>query len=433
MDWIRAFGGVLLIVGITYLISPNKRKIDWRLVITGLALQVVLGIIILKVPFINQVITLISSGFVKLTDFALFGAQFIFGDLAKPTATSHNLGFIFAFQVLPIILFFSALTTLLYYLGVLQVIVKFFAFLFTKVLRVSGPESLSAIGNVFIGQAEAPLVIKPYLSKMTRSEIMCVMTIGMCTIAGSVMGAYIQIVGCGNPILKTQVATQLLAASIMNLPAGIVLCKILIPSEHKNLNESLSVSQNQKEFGENVLDALANGVTQGIKLAVNVGGMLLAFVAFIYFANFLLGELIGKPLGVNEWIATSTNGQFSSLSLEYILGQLFRCLAFAIGVDWQESLLVGSLLGKKTAINEFVAYIDLASLKSSGQLSPKSIVISTFALCGFSNFSSIAIQLGGIGMLAPNQRKNLSELGFKALLAGALACLMTGAWAGALM
>jgi concentrative nucleoside transporter, CNT family len=436
MEIFRAIIGLGVFLSIAYLFSENKKGIQWRLVITGVILQILFGLLITQVPWVQGAFQTISRAFVRVLDFSVDGAFFLFGDLAKNSETDqalkHNLGFLFAFQVLPTIVFFSTVSAGLYYLGILQKIVYWIAWIMAKTMKLSGGESLSAAGNIFLGQTEAPLLVRPFIKDMTRSEIMCLMTGGMATIAGGVLAAYVTFLGGSDPVEKAQFASFLLGASIMNAPAGIVLSKILIPELNPDkVNKNLEVSKDK--FGTNLLDAITTGASQGVKLAVNIGAMLLAFVAIIALINYVLGNLIGNWFGLNSIVAESTGGVFQNFSLEYLLGQLFRPLAFAMGVDWSDTLAVGSLLGKKTAVNEFIAYLDLSEMKAGGLLSQKSIVISTFALCGFSNFSSIAIQIGGIGGMAPNQKPLLSALGLRALLAATLACLMTATVAGALI
>ncbi len=427
MEYLRAAFGIVLLVGVAFLFSVNKKHINWRLVITGIALQLLFGILVLKVPFVATIFDKISEGFVKFLSFSDAGAQFIFGDLA-----TNNFGFIFAFKVLPTIIFFSTVTAGLYYLKVLQKIVYGIAWLMARTMRLSGPESLSAAGNVFLGQTEAPLLVKPFIARMTYSELMCLMTGGMATISGGVLGGYIAFLGGDSVQEQTQFAAYLLSASLMNAPAAIVMSKIIIPETSTELSsESLHV--NSEDVGVNLVDALAQGAADGLRLALNIGAMLLAFIAVIAALNFVLSDVIGEMIGLNPLIRTSTDGQFNGLSLEYMLGQVFRVFAFAIGVDWADTLQVGSLLGQKTVINEFVAYLSLADMKEAGMLDGRSLVIATYALCGFSNFSSIAIQIGGIGGMAPNQQSNLSRLGLHALLAATLACMLTGTLAGVLV
>lgn len=436
MAYLRGIIGIVVLIGVAYLLSSHRKKIDWKLVIAGLVLQVTIAILILKVPIVRSVFDLIGAGFVKFLSFSANGAEFLFGDLARNSNSvadaKHNLGFLFAFQALPTVIFFSSVTAGLYYLGILQKIVYVFAWVMTKTMRLSGAESLSAAGNVFLGQTEAPLLVRPFIGRMTQSELHCLMTGGMATIAGSVMGAYIAFLGGTDPAQLVKFATYLLCASIMNAPAAIVMSKIFLPeTEPEKIDTSIHV--NKESIGVNVIDALATGAADGIKLALNIGGMLLAFIAIIYAMNWFLVDGIGNWTGLNAWVVESTGGAFNGFSLQYIFGQIFRVLAFAMGASWTESLQVGSLLGQKMVINEFVAYLSLADMKSSGLLSEKSIAISTYAICGFANFSSIAIQIGGIGGMAPERQKDLSRLGIKALFAASLATMMSGTIAGALL
>ncbi len=435
MDYLRGFLGIAFIIAVAWLLSASRKKIDWRLVVSGLLLQLVIAVLVLKVSVVRDGFETVGSGFVKFLNFGLEGASFLFGDLARNSdavaGARHNLGFLFAFQALPVLIFFSAVTSGLYYLGVLQKIVHVFAWIMAKTMRLSGAESLSAAGNIFMGQTEAPLLVKPFIGKMTNSELHCLMTGGMATIAGSVMGAYITFLGGADPEQATKFATYLLCASIMNAPAAIVMAKIFMPeTEPEKIDRTLKV--NKESIGSNVVDALATGASDGLKLALNVGAMLLAFIAVIYAINWMLVDGIGNWTGLNAWVASSTNGAFDGFSLQYIFGQLFRVFAFVMGVDWSESVQVGSLLGQKMVINEFVAYLSLADMKAAGILSEKSIIISTYALCGFANFSSIAIQIGGIGGMAPSRQGDLSRLGPRALLAASLATMLSGTIAGAL-
>ncbi len=301
-----------------------------------------------------------------------------------------------------------------------------------RTMRLSGAESLSAAGNIFLGQTEAPLLVRPYIPGMTYSELMCLMTGGMATIAGGVLAGYVAFLGGDDPVERTRFAAYLLSASIMNAPAAIVISKLIIPESNKDhIGSDLKVSD--ESLGVNLIDALSRGAADGLKLAVNVGGMLLAFIAVIAALNFLLRDVIGDLTQLNSLVIASTNGEFDGFSLEYILGQVFRIFAYIMGVDWSETLEVGSLLGQKTVINEFVAYLSMSEMKADDIISGKALVIATYALCGFSNFSSIAIQIGGIGSIAPNQQGNLSRLGLWALLAATIACMMTGTIAGMLV
>jgi CNT family concentrative nucleoside transporter len=428
MDFLRAFFGLLFLVGVAWVFSSKRRSISWRLVAGGLVLQIVFGLLITKVDVVSAVFGFASKFFVKVIDFTNEGTMFLFDGLL----TTDQFGFIFALKVLPTIIFFSTLSTGLYYLGVLQKIVYAFAWIMSKTMKLSGAESLSAAGNIFLGQTEAPLLVRPFIPNMTKSEIMCLMTGGMATIAGGVLAGYVAFLGGDDPAERAKYATFLLSASVMNAPAAIVMAKILIPEQnYDNLNRELKISA--EKTGVNLIDAFARGAADGLKLALNVGAMLLAFIAIIAAINFILKDFVGEITGLNQFVAESTNGIFDGFSMQYILGNIFRVFAYMMGVDWSETLQVGSLLGQKTVINEFVAYLDLASMKTSGMLNDKSLIIATFSLCGFSNFSSIAIQIGGIGGMAPNRQGDISKLGMRALLGASLATMLTGTLAGALL
>ncbi|CAN5474785.1 nucleoside transporter C-terminal domain-containing protein [soil metagenome] len=427
MDYIRGLIGIAALIAFAFLFSVNKRSINWRLVFIGVSLQIVIGILILEVPIIASGFDRLSAIFVKFLSFSNAGARFLFGDLA-----GTSFGFIFAFQVLPTIIFFSTISAGLYYLGILQKVVFGIAWLMSRTMRLSGAESLSAAGNIFLGQTEAPLLVRPFIPKMTRSELMCLMTGGMATIAGSVLAGYVAFLGGDSLEEQTRFAAYLLSASLMNAPAAIVFSKIIIPEMNGELIDT-KLKVNSDNLGVNLIDALSLGAIEGLKLALNVGGMLLAFIAVIAAVNYFLTDFIGEYTGLNAVIISTTQGQFQGFSLEYILGQIFRAFAYIMGVDWQDTLQVGSLLGQKTVVNEFVAYLGLADMINTNTLNAKSIIIATYALCGFSNFSSIAIQVGGIGGMAPNQQGNLSRLGMRALLAATLACMMTATIAGALL
>ena len=426
MEYLRGALGLAVIVLVAFIFSSNRKKIDWRLVIIGISLQLVFGFLITKVEFVKDGFQLLSEGFVKFLSFSEAGARFIFGDLA-----GDSFGFIFAFKVLPTIIFFSTVSSGLYYLGILQKIVYGIAWVMARTMRLSGPESLSAAGNIFLGQTEAPLLVRPFIPQMSKSELMCLMTGGMATIAGGVLAGYVAFLGGDSLEEQSKFAAYLLGASIMNAPAAIVLSKIFIPETEKEIVQD-KLEVNKEAMGVNLIDAMSIGAAEGLKLSLNVGGMLLAFIAVIAAVNYGLSGLIGEVTGLNAWVDSSTNGQFKGFSLEYIFGQIFRVFAWVIGVDWVDTLQVGSLLGQKTVINEFVAYLSLADMKEAASISGKSVVIATYALCGFSNFSSIAIQLGGISIIAPNQQGNLSRLGLKSLMAASLACLMTATIAGML-
>lgn len=427
MGFVRGFFGLIFLVGVAWLISGDKKSIDWKLVGIGVALQIIFGLLITKVSLIAALFGLVSRGFVKLLSFTNDGATFLFNGLA-----GTEFGYIFAFRVLPTVIFFASISTGLYYLGILQKIVKGIAWVMVRTMRLSGSESLSAAGNIFLGQTEAPLLVRPFISRMTKSELMCLMTGGMATIAGGVLAGYVTFLGGDDPVQQARFASYLLSASIMNAPAAIVMSKILLPErEFDKIDRKLSVSSEQ--MGVNLIDALARGAADGLKLALNIGAMLLAFIAIIYLLNYILQDLIGNWTGLNVIISQSTHGEFTGLTLEYLLGQVFRIFAFAIGVNWNDALQVGSLIGQKTVINEFVAYESLSGLLQQHVLNEKSVVIATYALCGFANFSSIAIQVGGIGGMAPNRQGDLSRLGMKALIAASLATMMTATIAGVIM
>lgn len=427
MDLLRAFIGLVFLLGVAVTFSSKRSAIDWRLVGVGILLQVVFGLLITQVHFIELSFNWVSRQFVKLLAFSGEGASFLFGSLMD----TGNVGFIFALQVLPTVIFFSTLTSGLYYLGVLQWIVKGIAWVMGRTMRLSGAESLSAAGNIFLGQTEAPLLVRPFVGNMTHSELMCLMTGGMATIAGGVLAGYVAFLGGDDAQQQERFAAYLLSASIMNAPAAIVISKVMLPElYHERIDTELKVSSDS--MGVNLVDALARGASEGLKLALNIGAMLLAFIALIAAVNYVL-LAVGQMTGLNLLIRTSTNGIFEGMSLEYLLGQVFRVFAFMIGVEWGESLQVGSLLGQKVVVNEFVAYLGLSQYVVNGSLSAKGVVIATYALCGFANFSSIAIQIGGIGGMAPSQQGNISKLGMRALLAATLATMMTGAIAGALV
>ncbi len=434
---LRGALGVFSLLAICYLLSANRRAIDWRLVGVGLGMQVLLAVAILKVPLVKKAFDLVASFFVVVLDFTEAGADFVLGSwpdfVQLPGAAEgevFTVGYIFAFKVLPTIIFFSALSSVLYYLGILQLIIKGFAWVMTKTMRLTGAESLAAAANVFIGQTEAPLVIKPYLEQMSKSEILCLMTGGMATIAGGVFAAYVGFLGGSDPVAKQLFATHLLTASIISAPAAIVAAKMLFPATEQIDLAHQKLDIPRQEVGNNLLDAISRGTTDGLKLAINVGAMLLVFTAFIAMLNYLFINWIGAPTGLNEYVVNQTNGRFEGFNIEYVLGMLFAPLAWLLGVASEDVLLVGQLLGLKTTLNEFFAYAALEGIKD--QISYKSLLIATYALCGFANFASIGIQIGGIGAIAPSQRKTLTEFGIKALIGGTVACFLTAAIAGAL-
>lgn len=423
---LRGALGMFFLVFVCFLLSNNRRAINWKLVMIGIVAQVTFALGVLKVNFIKIIFSWLSHQFVELINIGHKGTEFIFGNLADPTG---NWAYVFAVQVLPNIIFFAALSSMLYYLGILQIIVYFFAWLLKKI-GISGPESVSTAANIFLGQTEAPLMIRPFLERLTRSEILCIMVGGMANTAGSVLAAYVGFLGGNDPAQQEFFALHMLSQSIMSAPAAIVVSKILYPQTQEFMKE-LKVPK--EKIGDNFLDALSLGTTDGLKLAVNVGAMLIVFTALMYLGNYLLGT-VGHWFSINDDVARFTGGRYQSLSLQVILAYIFAPVAWMIGVNSNEMVQVGQLLGEKTILNEFVAYISFGELKSSGAIAdPKSILITTYALCGFANFASIGIQIGGISQLAPNQRRNLTELGLKALVGGTIACLMCGCIAGALM
>ena len=424
----RGLLGLIFLVLVGYLLSSNRRRIDWRLVGSGLLLQVIFAVLVLKVDRVANSFDWLSQQVVTFLNFSEKGAEFLFGGLVN---NQDTFGYIFAFKVLPTVVFFSAFTSVLYYFGIIQRVIKVFAWIMSRTMRLSGAESLAAAANIFIGQTEAPLVVKPYLDKMTKSELMCLMVGGMATIAGGVLAAYIAFLGGSSEAEKIYFAKHLLTASIMSAPAAIVIAKMLYP-ETEEVDRKLDVSK--EKIGANVLDAIARGTTDGLKLAINVGAMLLVFTALIAVFNWITVDWIGGPTGLNEQINQQTAGRYSGLSLQYILGNLFAPVAWIIGVPAADIVTVGQLLGEKTILNEFFAYASLSDLKNSGLLtSNRSIVIATYSLCGFANFASIGIQIGGIGGLAPSQQSNLAKFGIKALIGGTVAALMTATIAGMLI
>ncbi len=425
--YIRGLLGLIVLIVIAFLLSSDKKNINWKLVLFGLLLQILFGVLITKIDIIAFSFSWVSNQFVRILDFSFEGTKFVFGKVA----TYPDFGFVFAFKVLPTVIFFATLSAGLYYFGILQYIIKSIAWTFSRFMKLSGAESLNAAGNIFLGQTEAPLLVKPFIKNMTKSELLCLMTAGMATISGGSLAGYVALLGGNDPVLQTKFATYLLSASFMNAPAAIIMAKILLPeSEPEKIDERLTLSS--EDFGVNFIDALAKGTGDGLKMALNIAAMLISFLALVATFNYLLSA-IGSFTGLNKVIAESTQNQYTSFGLEYILGQIFRVLAYIIGISWNESLQIGSLLGQKMVLNEFIAYLGLLDFMKTGALSDRSILIVSYALCGFANFGSIAIQIGGIGGIVPSQQSNLSRLGIKALIAGSLATLLSATIAGALM
>ena len=424
---LRGLLGLFVLLAIAIACSADRKNIAWKTVGIGLLIQLMLAIGILRVGWIQSIFEAMGKLFVSILDFTNAGSIFLFGDLMN----ADSYGFIFVFQILPTIVFFAALTSLLFYLGVIQVVVKFLALALTKVLKISGAESLSVIGNIFLGQTEAPLMIKAYLERMNKSEVLLVMIGGMATVAGGVLAAYIGFLGGNDPVMRLEFAKHLLAASVMAAPGAIVIAKVLYP-QTEPINNEVSVSLDN--IGSNALDAISNGTVEGIKLAATIGGMLLVFVALIAMCNGILGW-VGDWTTLNDWFAANTI--YEGFSLEAVLGLIFAPLMWIMGVPTPDIMPMGQLLGIKLAASEFVGYIQLAELKDPVNMIhlqyQKSIIMATYMLCGFANFASIGIQIGGIGSLAPGQRKVLSRFGVRALIGGTLASLISAVIAGAII
>ena len=422
--FLRGLLGISFLILTTYLLSSNKKAINWKTASTGLLLQLILAVGVLKISWVKMIFESAGKVFVKILDFTMEGTKFLFGDLVS----AENFGNVFIFSILPTVIFFAALTSILFYLGIIQKIVRVMALLLSKLLGVSGPESLSVAGNIFLGQTESPLMIKAYLEKMSKSEILLVMIGGMATVAGGVLAAYIGFLGGDDPELKVYYAKHLLTASVMAAPGAIVISKILYPETEK-IDSNVEVSQDK--IGSNFLDAISIGTSEGLKLAANIAAMLLVFIAFIALINYMLSGF-GELTNLNNWVSDRT--VYSELSLELILGYIFAPVMWLIGVAKEDVTLMGQLLGIKLAASEFIGYIQLSDLKDATNLIhlnyQKSIIIATYMLCGFANFASIGIQIGGIGALEPKQRKNLSKFGFKALIGGTLASLLSATIAG---
>jgi concentrative nucleoside transporter, CNT family len=418
----RGLLGIVFFLFMAFIFSTNRKSIDWSLIAKGMVLQIIIAFLVLKFPVVEALFDAISYVFVKVIGYTDYGINFLFGQMGIGEVQSPLITF--AIKVLPTIIFFSALVSLFYYWGILQKIVYAFAWVMKKFMRLSGAESLAAAGNVFLGQTEAPLLVKPYLLGMTKSEIMCLMTGGMATIAGGVLAAYVGFLGGDDPQERVFFAKHLLTASIISAPAAIVAAKILVPETDK-INENLQLSRDK--MGVNALEAISNGTSDGLKLAVNVGAMLLVFIALMALGNGAL-NWIGRYTGLNELIAQG--GVYNGLSFQFILGYIGQPIVWMMGVDWADTLYVGELLGTKTVLNEFIAYPRLGELKTAGAISDRSVIMSTYMLCGFANFASIGIQIGGIGSLIPGKKGLLSQLGMRALLGGTIACLLTAVIVG---
>ena len=424
---LRGFLGIVVFTGLAVLLSENRRAISWRIVAAGLILQFAFAALVIYAPPVRWAIEGIGSFFVMLLSFAQDGTRFLFGSLMD----EDKHGVVFALAVLPSIIFFSAFTSALYHLGILQKIVLGIAWLVTKTMRLSGAETLSASANVFLGQTEAPLLVKPYLPRMTRSEIFCIMVGGMATVAGGVLIAYISLLGGSDPAQQVVFATHLITKSVITVPAALMVSKILIPQDALP-DTSLRLDSARPHC--NLLDAICGGTTDGLKLAANVGAMLIVFTALVALANHILSQWIGAPLGLNAAVSSLSGGVFENFSLDFLFGILFAPVAWLMGIGDGHILQSGALLGTRTALNEFVAFLDLAALKDAGKFTdPRDLMILTYALCGFANIVSIGIQIGGIGSIAPSQRQNLARLGWKALLAASIACFLSATISGILV
>jgi len=428
MALIRGLIGMLVLILISWLFSTNRKAISWRVVFIGLAIQILLAIGVLQVPFIQVFFEFCGKVFVKIVDFTLEGTKFLFKSISTGEIEEPLLSF--AITILPTVIFFSALTSVLFYYGIIQKVVYGMAWVMTRLLKLSGAESLSVAGNIFLGQTESPLMIKEYLERMNRSEMLLVMSGGMATLAGGVLAAYISFLGGDDPVQRVLFAKHLLTASVMAAPGVVVISKILLPQTEK-IEKEVEVSKDR--IGKNVLDAISNGTGQGLRLAVNIAAMLLVFVAFIAMFNYILDK-IGDLTSLNEIVERVTKGQYEELSLEFLLGYAFAPLMWVLGVAREDITLVGRMLGEKIIMTEFIGYISLSELKEAGAfVSQKSIIMATYMLCGFANFASIGIQIGGIGSLAPGKRVMLSQLGMRALLAGTLASLLSATIIGVIL
>lgn len=423
----RGIIGLLTLLLIATLCSRDRKNINWSLVLKGLLIQFIFAIGILKVPFIESIFESISNGFIKVISFTQAGTDFLFASFITGKIEAPLVNFLV--QVLPTIIFFSALTSLFYYFGILQRVVYFFAWIMKKFMKLSGSESLAAVGNIFLGQTEAPLLVRPYLGKMTKSEIFCLMSGGMATIAGGVLAAYIGFLGGSDPVEQLLFAKHLIAASVLSAPAAVIAAKIIIP-ETEEYDQDMQITKDK--IGSNALEAISTGTTDGLKLAVNVGAMLLVFTALIAMGNYVTNDLIGNWTGINNWIIANTS--YSGFTMQFIVGYTFAPIAWLMGISWDDAVLVGQLLGEKTILNEFYAYKTLSELKAAQLFThEKSVVMATYILCGFANFASIGIQIGGIGALIPNRKGLLSDLGILALVAGTLASLFTAVIVGMML
>ena len=424
---LRGILGVTALLAVCWAFSVNRKSVNWRLVATGLGLQLVLALLMLKVGFVEEGVRWIAELFKSIIEFSSAGTVFLFGDLVTEASHGAQLGF----KILPSIMFFSALTSVFYYLGILQRVVYVFAWLMQRTMKLSGAETLSAAANVFLGYTEAPLVVRPYLAKMTRSEILCLMTVGMATMSGAVLGIYMLIIGGDDPEKTVAAGKYLITASIMAAPVALMVSKMLYP-ETEEVDKNLIVAK--QSVGINLFDAVATGTLQGVKLAGAVIALLITFISLIHLCNYVTVEWIGAPLGLNTWIAEVTKGDFDAFTLQFIAGASFAPVAWIIGVDADSALLVGRLLGERIVVTEFVAIYSLGELIEAGAITdPKAITIATFALCGFAHFTSCGILIGALSTLAPSQRNQFADLSLRALAGATIATLINAAVAGAIL
>ena len=427
VSFCRGVLGMSVLILVAYFFSNNKRAISWKTVGIGLCIQILIAVGVLKINWVKSLFETVGGFFINILEYTGEGTKMLLGEFGN----TETYGFIFVFQALPVIIFFSALSSILYYFGIIQKLVGFLAWGLTKIFKISGAESLSVAGNIFLGQTEAPLLIKGYLEKMNRSEIFLLMVGGMATVAGSVLGAYIGFLGGDDPVQRLEFAKSLLAASVMAAPGAVVIAKIIYPQTEEIITD---VKISNDKIGTNILSAISIGTGEGIKMAVNVAAMLLVFIALIAMISSVFSGF-GDLIGINRWIAANT--VYEEFSIEFILGYLFAPLMWIIGVATEDIALMGQLLGIKLVASEFVGYTQLVELKNN--LSPmhfsyeKSVIMATYMLCGFANFASIGIQIGGIGIIAPKTRKLLTELGFKAMIAGSLVSLMSATIAGIIL
>lgn len=423
---IHGFIGVILIIGICVVLSPNRKLINWYTVVTSLILQIFLAFLVLYSEPFQLIIESMGKAFVAFLAFSRQGSDFLFGSLVNP----DQYGFIFVFQVLPTIIFFSALTSLLFYFGIMQPIVGILAWFMSKGLKISGFEGIVSISNIFLGQTEAPLLIKPYLPNLSRSELFLVMTSGMATIAGGVMAAYIGFLGGTDPIEKILFAKHLITASVMAAPGAVAISKIILPQKEP-IQKIISVEKNQ--MGNNFFDTISNGTIQGVKLCINIAAMLLVFISLIALLNYLLG-MIGNWTQIDDWINHTSGGKYNKLSLEFVIGIIFSPLAWACGVNWADSSLVGQLIGQKLIFTEFVGFVNLASMKESHLFTdPRSVIMATYMLCGFANFASIGVIIGGLGTLAPARKPEIASIALLSMVAGMLTSLLSATIIGAMI